>query len=322
MRRVLILGGTGWLGREIARIAVATGDEVVCLARGQSGPPPEDARFVIANRTQPGAYDDLTGEWDEVIELAYEPELIHSALQALAERTRHWTLVSTVSVYARNDEPGADESSDLVEPADPTDYADAKVLAERATVARLGERLLVVRPGLITGPGDPSDRFGYWPARLSRGGRVLIPTTDNRYVQVIDVTDLATYVVEAGSEGRTGVVNAVGESHSLEAFLNEAIATTGGEGDLVSGDDAFLLDHAVKYWAGPRSLPLWLPLADAAMAQRSGAAYLASGGTNRPIRDTISRVLADDISRGVERHRRSGLTLQEETDLLDALGSR
>lgn len=319
MRRVLILGGTGWLGREIARIAITDGSEVVCVARGESGPPPEGVHFVAADRTRPGAYDELTGEWDEVIELAYDHGLVSSALDALSDRAHHWTLVSSVSVYARNDEPGADEAADLVDPDDPSDYAHAKVLAERATTARLGDRLMVVRPGLIAGPGDRSDRFGYWPARFHRGGRVLIPATAARHVQVIDVTDLVMYVVHVGRQGLTGAVNAVGESHSLEVFLDEVIATTSCEGDFVSGDDTFLLDHAVNYWAGPRSLPLWLPLADAAMAQRSGSAYLASGGTIRPLRDTISRVLADEVSRGVDRPRRSGLTSHEETDLFDAL---
>lgn len=320
MRRVLILGGTGWLGREIARIAVADGAEVTCLARGESGPPPEGVHFVAADRTRPGVYEKLAGEWDEVVELAYEAELVQSALDALVKRARHWTLISTVSVYARNDEPGADESADLVEPDDPTDYSHAKVLAERATASALGDRLLVVRPGLIVGPGDPSDRFGYWPARLSRGGRALIPMTGDRYGQVIDVTDLATYVVQAGREGVTGTVNAVGESRPFADVLDEVVAATGFSEEFVTADDAFLRDHQVNYWAGPHSLPLWLPLADAAMAQRSGSAYVASGGTIRPLQETIALVLADEVSRGVDRQRRSGLTLHEEANLLDALG--
>ncbi len=130
MRRVLVLGGTGWLGREVARAAVAAGAEVVCLARGESGSVPEGARLVRADRRLPGAFDQLTGEWDEVIEFAYDPELVAPALDSVAERASHWTLVSTVSVYAGNDEPGVDESAALVEPRDLTQYPDAKVAAE------------------------------------------------------------------------------------------------------------------------------------------------------------------------------------------------
>lgn len=317
MRRVLVLGGTGWLGGEIARAAITDGTEVVCLARGESGSVPEGARFVEADRRHTGAYDKLDGDWDEVIELAYEPELVNSALEALSGRARHWTLVSTVSVYRRNDEPGADEGADLVQPKDPADYAHAKVLAEQATASRLAHKLLIVRPGLIAGPGDPSDRFGYWPARLHRGGRVIVPNVSGRYVQVIDVTDLATFIVQAGQRGVTGTVNAVGESHSLDAFFADVAAVTGFQGEFVNVEDEFLVEQDVRYWGGPRSLPLWLPLVDAAMAQRSPDTYIASEGTIRPIRDTIARVLDNEISREVDRSRRSGLSADEEADLIN-----
>lgn len=318
MRRVLVLGGTGWLGARVARAAVEDGAEVVCLARGASGAVPDGARLVRADRTAPGAYDDVRGEWDEVVEIAYAPHLVTSALDALAHRAQHWTLVSSVSVYARNDEPGADESAEVVEPRDLAQYPEAKVAAERASAARLGDRLLIARPGLIVGPGDPSDRFGYWPARLHRGGRVLVPTTAGRHVQVIDVDDLAAWLVAAGRARRTGVVNAVGTPVALGAFLADVRAVTATRSELVPVDDTTLLAHGVRYWAGPRSLPLWLPAADAGFALRDGSAYLAAGGTLRPLRDTITRVLADEVARDVDRPRRSGLTPDEEQAVLAA----
>ncbi|MEE6296000.1 NAD-dependent epimerase/dehydratase family protein [Georgenia wangjunii] len=317
MRRVLVLGGTAWLGREIARAAVADGAEVVCLARGTSGVAPEGARLVVADRTSAGAYDGLEGEWDEVVELAYSPDLVTSALDALADRARHWTLVSSVSVYRSNDEPGADESADLVEPVDLTEYADAKVAAERAAAARLGQRLLVARPGLIVGPGDPSDRFGYWPARLDRGGRVLAPPTAGRFVQVIDVTDLAEWIVRAGRAAETGAVNAVGSSQTFDELLAQIAAVTGFAGEVVRVDDAWLLSQDVHHWAGLRSLPLWLPEDAPGFAQRSDAAYRAAGGRTRPLPETIARVLSDERARGLARSRRCGLTPEEEADLLD-----
>lgn len=149
---------------------------------------------------------------------------------------------------------------------------------------------------------------------------MLVPTTAARYVQVIDVTDLATWIVEAGRRGVTGTVNAVGESHSLDAFLTDVAAVTGFKGEFVTVEDEFILDHDVRYWGGPRSLPLWLPLVDAAMAQREPANYVASGGSIRPLRDTIARVLDDEISRDVTRARRSGLTAEDEADLVDRIG--
>jgi 2'-hydroxyisoflavone reductase len=319
VRRVLILGGTGWLGREIARAAVAGGAEVVSIARGESGAAPVGVRFVRADRRASEAYEALKGEWDEVIELAYEPALVGSALDALADYAHHWTLISSVSVYRRNDEPGTDESAELVEPEDLTDYAQAKVAAERATASRLRDRLLIVRPGLIAGPGDPSDRFGYWMARLHRGGRVLTSTTAGRYVQAIDVADLAEWIVEAGGMGLTGVVNAVGKSHELETFLADVRSVTGFTGEFVAADDQWLRERDVRYWAGPRSLPLWLPRSDAAFAERSDAAYVVAGGVARPLRDTIARVLEDEVARGAERPRRSGLSAGEEIDLLEQI---
>ena len=319
MRRVLVLGGTGWLGRAVVEAAVSEGAEVVCLARGESGGVPDGSRLVRADRRQPGAYGLVKGAWDEVIELSYEPDLVEPALDELAARAGHWTLVSTVSVYARNDEPYADESADLVEPEDLAEYADAKVAAERITAERVGDRLLIARPGLIVGPGDPSDRFGYWAARMSRPGRALAPIATDRFVPVIDVDDLATWIELAGRDGLKGVVNAVGEIHTMSAFFEAVREVAEFHDNLVAVSDAVLLEHGVRYWAGPRSLPLWLPAADSGFAQRSGAAFLKSGGALRPLREILTRTLEDEIERGADRPRRSGLTAAEEAAVLHSV---
>ena len=319
MRRVLVLGGTGWLGREIVHQAIASGADVTCLARGESGPVVAGARLARSDRRSTEAYDSVMGDWDDVIELSHDPQLVGPALDALADQTEHWTLVSTVSVYARNDEPDADESAAVLQPQDLSEYADAKVAAERASSERLGDRLLIARPGLIVGPGDPSDRFGYWPARLSRQGPTLVPTTAARFVQAIDVADLAAWTVRAGRDGLNGTINAVGEVVPMQEFLRECVEVTGYDGELVGVDDDELLAQDVRYWAGPRSLPLWLPLTDTAFAQRSGAAFVASGGTRRPIGETVSRVHADEVVRGIDRERRSGLTVHEEAAVLHAV---
>ncbi len=318
MRRVLVLGGTAWLGREVAAAAALAGAEVTCAARGRSGQPPENLHFAKLDRLRAGAYDQLVGEWDEVIELSYEPELVIPALEALSPRARHWTLVSSVSVYERNDEPGADESAATVNAVDTTDYAQAKVAAENASRHYVGDRLLIARPGLIAGPGDPSDRFGYWAARLTDAGRgdVLTPTTAKRYVQIIDVADLARWIVEAGAKQVTGVINAVGDSHTLDEFFATTASICDFRGDLVAVSDEWLLEHDVKYWAGPRSLPLWLPPEHTAFAQRSNAAFRTTGGVSRPLTDTIARTVKDERTRGISRHRRSGLTRDEEETLL------
>lgn len=316
---MLILGGTGWLGREVARAAAAGGDaEVVCLARGVSGGVPEGVRLMRADRRRPGAYEPVAGQWDEVVELSYDPDLVASALDALADRAAHWTLVSSCSVYARTDQPHADESAELVEPRDLTQYPDAKVAAERASAARLADRLLIARPGLIAGPGDPSDRFGYWPARLQRGGRVLAPRADTLHVQVIDVADLAGWIERADREGMTGAVNTIGPSCPMAEFLDAAREVCSFRGQIVEVDDDTLFAHDVRYWAGPRSLPLWLPPDHIGFSQRDTSAFRACGGTTRPLRETIARCRDDELARGLDRPRRSGLTPAEEEAVLDA----
>jgi nucleoside-diphosphate-sugar epimerase len=319
MTRTLILGGTAWLGREIAEQLVAKGEEVTCLARGDSGAIPSGVRFIRSDRRTPGAYDLVTGNaWDEIIEVSYEADLVTEALEALAGSTQHWTIVSSVSVYASNAEPGADEDAVLVEPSDLDDFAHAKVAAERATAEAVGDRLLIVRPGLIVGPGDMSDRFSYWVSRLALASdeSVLVPDTDGRYVQFIDVRDLAGWIISAGDRRLTGIYNAVGSERELSTVLIAAAQVAGHTGELISADDNWLTAHNVNYWAGPRSLPLWLPRSDSAFAQRSCSRFLAAGGTERNLKQTLEDVLADERTRGLGRERRSGLTREEERLLL------
>ncbi len=319
MRSVLVLGGSGWLGRRIVERALDEGAEVTCLARGETGAVPPGARHIAVDRREPDAYAAASGEWDEVVELAYAPDLVQPAVRALSGGAAHWTLVSSVSVYASSREPGADESAALVEPADPAVYADAKVLAEGISAAALGDRLLTARPGLIAGPGDPSDRFGYWPARLRRGGTVLAPRTEGRSVQVIDVDDLADWIVRAGRVGVTGPVNAVGRSRPLDDLLRGAAVATASDGRFVHAGDDELIAQDVRYWAGPRSLPLWLPAAETGFSTRNGDAFRRTGGVTRPLAETIARVLEDEERRGIDRDRRSGLRPDEELEVLSAL---
>lgn len=318
MRRMLILGGTAWLGRAITTAAVAAGTDVTCLARGEAGAVAPGARLVRADRRDPHAYDGLAGEWDAIVELSWDPGFVASGLDALGARTAHWTLVSSVSVYSRSDAPFADETAELVEPVDLSQYADAKVHAERLTSARLGDRALLARAGLIVGPGDPTDRFGYWPARFTRGGRVVTPEAAGRYVQGIDVDDLATWIERAGRSGARGPVNAVGEEYPLAAVLAAAKDASGQDSEMVALDDTTLEAHGVQYWMGPRSLPLWLPSEARGFSRRSDVAFVASGGRRRPLSETVRRTLDDERARGLDRPRGAGLTPAEEAEVLTA----
>lgn len=323
MTNVLVLGGTGWLSGRIARRWLQAGASVTCVARG-GRPAPDGAALVIADRDDPGAYAAVAErEWDEIVDVSSNPAHVAAAADALGERAKHWTYISTVSVYAANDEPGADESAELLTPAGPEDAADygrAKVAAE-ASVRVLGHRTAIVRPGLIVGPGDPTDRFGYWVARfaLAGAGEVLVPRAEGRGAQVIDVDDLADFVVAVGRERWTGVANAVGDPVGLDRLLHDAADVAGHAGTAVAASDDWLEAHDVAYWMGPRSLPLWLPAEVPGFWTRSNAAYRLLGGRLRPLRETLERTLADERARGLDRDRRSGLSRGDELALLAEL---
>ena len=253
--------------------------------------------------------------------MAYDHRLVEGALEVLSPQAGHWTLVSSVSVYARNSEPGADEGAALVEPTDLEDYAHAKVAAERATEQVVGGRLLIARPGLIAGAGDTSDRFSYWVSRFALAGTqdVLVPEPEERFVQYIDIRDLVNWLVSAIGRRLSGTYNIIGSPLGFAEFLQQAAQVAGFSGRLATAGDEWLGEQGVSYWAGPRSLPLWLPAADIPFAQRSSARFFAAGGRTRDLLDTLEEALRDERARGLGRQRRSGLTRSEEQELLRLL---
>ncbi|MFF2488635.1 NAD-dependent epimerase/dehydratase family protein [Microbacterium sp. NPDC058062] len=324
MTDVLVLGGTGWLSGRIAERWADAGAAVTCLARGGRDAP-YGTTLVVADRNDPDAYDEVARrEWDEVVDVSSNPVHVAAAVAALGERTRHWTYISTVSVYAADDVPGADETAELLTPAGPDedeDYGRAKVRAEASVRSVLGFRAAIVRPGLIVGPGDPTDRFGYWVSRFALAGPddVLGPDTADRGAQVIDVDDLAEFVQAVGRERWTGVVNAVGDPVALDRLFADARDVAGHTGALAAADDEWLAAHDVAYWMGARSLPLWLPADMPGFWTRSNAAYRLLGGRLRPVSETLDRTLADERARGLDRDRRAGLTRPDEVALLGEL---
>lgn len=334
MGDVLILGGTAWLGRSTADAALAAGHRVTCLARGSIGEPPAGVEFVRADRREPGAYQELAlRSWDLVVEISWQPGMVREALAAVADRARGWVLVSSGSVYRDDETPGEDESAAVHEPFDGNvagidDYGPAKAACERATAEATGGRAVLARVGLIGGDGDGSDRTGYWPGRfaLARSGAdpaILVPDAPDGAVQIIDVLDLADFLLTAGLSGRSGPVNVVGEQTPFPEVIDLADRLTAADGPTVTrvvADPAWLSEQGVGYWAGPRSLPLWLPAeAAAGLATRSDARALEWGLRRRPLADTLAGALAFERSRGLDRERRAGLTVAEERALIAEL---
>ena len=323
--RMLVLGGTAWLGGEITRAALAAGWSVTCLARGASGGVPDGADLVPADRTRPDGYDAVRGaDWDAVVDVARQPGQVRSAVAALGARADHWSFVSTGNVYADLSGPLAEDSplreAVAGDVAGMEEYGEGKVACEHA-VSGLPHHL-VWRAGLIGGPGDPSDRFGYWVSRLALAadGPVLVPDVPAQPVQVVDVRDLAAWVVRAARDRVTGRLNAVGDQVPFATVLDLAAEAATFTGRRVPADPRWLLDHDVEHWMGERSLPLWLPDDFLGMVQMSPARAREAGFGCRPLAETLAATLADERARGLDRPRRAGLSRAEELELLAALG--
>lgn len=333
--RLLVLGGTAWLGRTVAALAVERGHDVTCLARGESGTVADGARLVVADRTDPDAYAAVAQQdWDAALDVSRQPGQVRSALAALAARTAYLLLVSTGNVYADHSTPGADESAQLLAPLGAAemrsmdDYGPAKVACERAVLDRLGAgRCLIARCGLIGGPGDPFDRSGYWPLRFAApgtpDGAVVVPDEPGLHTQLLDVRDLAGWLVDCCERRTPGVVNAVGDRIPLPDHLQAARAVAGHTGPVLPAPPQWLEGQGVDHWMGERSMPLWLPLPEyAGFAARAGAAARAIGLAPRPLTDTLADTLAWERTLDPGRPRKAGLTDAEAAALVDAWRAR
>jgi 2'-hydroxyisoflavone reductase len=342
--RTLVLGGTAWLGREIAREGLRAGHEVTCLARGTAGAVADGARLIVADRdsTSGDALAAVAAEaWDLVVDVTRQPGQARRAVRQLGPHARCWVYVSSLSVVADTQTPHQDEIAPTVEPlqadvAAAADYAAGKRACELAVLDALGPaRCLIARAGLIGGPGDHTGRTGYWPLRFARpagaDGAVLVPEDESLPTQVIDARDLAAWLVAAGAAGTNGIFNACGDVIAFGEHLRVARAAGAGRringapaAHAMSASPAWLVEHDVQPWSGPRSLPLWLPRPshDGFAAHRNAAAK-AAGLRLRPLVETLADTLAWELDAALPAGpRMAGLNADEERELLNVLAAQ
>jgi len=324
--RILILGGTAFLGPELVEAARTRGHVLTLFNRGKTRPGLfPDVEKLRGDRD--GKLEALRGRsWDVVVDTSgYLPRLVGASAALLSKQVGLYLFVSSISVYADSRQP-LDEGSKLATMPDEKSedvrawYGPLKARCERAAEQALPGRTLVVRPGLIVGPGDPTDRFTYWPARLDRGGEVLAPGDGRDPVQVIDVRDLAAWMVRASEARLAGIFNAVGPASVLTmAALLEACRVPGREAVLRWVETPFLEKHKVEPWS---DMPTWIPASseEAGMARTSAARAMAGGLTFRPVADTARDTLA--FWKGLPEERRAkpraGLAPAREAEVLTA----
>ena len=314
--KVLVLGGSVFLSQAVAAEAVARGHDVTCANRGASGRVPDGARLVTWDREQAVPDQLAATAYDAVVDVARHPSRVRAAVAAWPGA--HWVFVSTVNVYPDPHEPGGTPATsplreplhDDVDPrSSPEAYGRMKVACEQA-VREGTASATVVRPGLIVGPGDPTGRFTYWPARLAEGGRVLAGGDPGDRLQVIDVRDLASWIVTCVEARTVGDFDGVGEVTAAGDLLGEIARGVGSTATVTWVPQEVLAEQGVEPWAGPDSLPLWLPRPEYdGMAAHDPTPSLAAGLRLRPVaetaRDTLAwqRATPDAVVTGMSRER-------------------
>lgn len=274
-----------------------------------------------------------TGSWDAVVDVARQPLHVRRAVRDLHGVVERYIFISTGNVYASQEDVGADEDAKRLAPlqADrisaPDDYGPAKVACEDAILETFGsERSVIARAGLIGGPGDPSDRTTYWVRRFAQpsngAGAVLVQDAPDLPSAMIDVRDLATWLVHLAETGTSGIFNAVGNAVPFPKHIETARSVALHDGPVIRAPEQWLLEQGVNQWSGERSLPLWLAeRAWYGMNARSNARAVDAGLRLRTLHDTLADILTDEPRLASVGRLGAGLSDDEENHLLGELGT-
>jgi 2'-hydroxyisoflavone reductase len=335
-KKVLVMGGTGFLGPHVVDSLLAAGHEVVLFNRGKTNPSLYPAlEKLVGDRT--GDVSALVDrEFDAVVDTnGYFPRFVRIPLEVLKDDVGQYVFVSTCSVYPRLGEIAIDESSEVAEiSAEDAEkaadekrigplYGALKVACEREAEKLMPGRVTVLRPGLIVGPGDPTDRFTYWPVRVAQGGEVLAPGKPHWETQVTDVRDIADFVVKVIADATLGVFNVDGLAKpiALSEILETSKRVSESDARFTWVDVAFLGEHGLRPWA---DLPAWFPPPEGAdqVPTVSSEKAIAAGLAFRPLATTIADTLEFHRSRGPDYAARWTLTREKEAEVLAAWRAR
>ena len=317
--RILVLGGTQFLGRHTVDAALARGHDVTLFNRGRTRPD----LFPTVEKLRGDRDGDLAAlagrNFDAVVDTSgYVPRVVCETIDALGD-VGHYTFVSSISVYADlSSPPGPDAPvAELDEPTENWEEAYGALKADCEDVVRDAyPGAFIPRPGLIVGPWDKTGRFTYWPQRLADGGRVLVPLPRDAAAQVIDARDLAAWIVRAAEQGTSGTYDAVDRPTTREHLVETCRRVAGASAELVWVEPAFLLEHEVGEWM---ELPLWIAdPAYAGMLSVDPAKAFAAGLETRPLEETARDTLAWVRSGDAPADPPAGLAREKEQVLLDS----
>lgn len=324
---ILILGGTVFLGRALVEDARRRGHTLTLFNRGQTnGGLFPDVETLYGNRD--GALEALQGRrWDAVIDTCgYVPRVVRQSTSLLARSVGQYVFISSISVYADTSQPGMTEDQptaqlevEIVDETNSAYYGPFKAQCEQVVQSGLPGRALIVRPGLLVGPHDQTDRFTYWPHRIAQGGEVLAPGRPERPIQFIDVRDLAAWILNQVENQQNGVFNAASPSGwaTMGSLLQACIQVTQSNASLKWAPDDFLMQQSVGEWI---ELPLWLSESDPTIAgflRFDVSRALARGLTLRPVEETILDTLNWTKTWPNNHAWQAGMNRAREKDLLN-----
>lgn len=326
--KILIIGGTQFIGRDQVEYALSRGHEVTLFNRGKTNADlfPQVEKLRGDRDGDLGALEGRT--WDIVIDnCGYVPRVVRQSVELLADAVGRYVFISTLSVYSEPQNIGIDENDKLAELEDETTedvsaaYGGLKVLCEQMVQETYGDRALIIRPGLIVGPHDPTHRFTYWPTRIADDSRpeVLAPGNPQSPVQFIDTRDLGRWAVDMAAQGGSGVYNATGPDYRLtmDVLLETCKQVSQSDAQFTWVSEAFLLEHEVSPYM---EMPLWVPAEYAGFGSFDVRKAVSAGLTFRPLAETVRDTLEWEQNRehAPDEKLRGGMTAARETELLQA----